>query len=468
MPQYHVEELLSAYLDGELTPLEKVDVERQLEHSLELREQLAALTEISLQLRMLPRPYAPAALRAGVMEALDRGQSAGIVPAARRRPAPRLRRAAGWSAVSAAAGLLLVIGWSLHQLPKQAALPQHNSFAFAPPESPARESTIAPSMQAGLRTADAESPQPVQVISVSKEEIGRRIHELNHLPMQGNSIHVPGHLKSENEETPIVVVFTVVDVMEAMNRMQVLVQQQQVRSRDNQLIAVNREPAENSQLTAVTLELEMDGPEMAAVLNSVAAFDAVMYVEQDVRHTVPGEGANLQAIPTTMSEGAAKEATSLAKQNEQSNAAAKPTLEHQRQFIFQKLAEPAGMNTANPSTASTDTEADHDRQTRSTGTASSTRTKPETGHLLTGSANADRPSPAGAVPPSALTTPMAAEKSGTAFPQVARSQPTDSVNGSQNQPVREHAPSWDEARRFRAFILLKQQTPATPSPPPAR
>ena len=54
------EDLISAYLDGELTPSEREAVERLLETSAEARQELEAYQALSGLLHELPRQRAPA------------------------------------------------------------------------------------------------------------------------------------------------------------------------------------------------------------------------------------------------------------------------------------------------------------------------------------------------------------------------------------------------------------------------
>lgn len=398
------QELISALLDGELTPVEQAQLARRLEESLELREELAALTDVSQQVRMLPRPYAPPELRRNILEQIQRKRAPVSDAAKTASPHRNLRVLASWVSVGVAASLLLLAGWSLAPpADQQQSLAVNEQKHDAVPESAA-------SPTAALRDeAGAQLPaESVQVVNVSREEIRRRIDALNSKPQRGNSIRVPGSLQRENGETPIIVVFTVVDVMEAMNQMQVLVRQQQIRSTDNHVL-ITPPNAQDRSLTAVTVELEMDGPEMAALLNSVEAFDAVMYVEQ-----------NLTAASDRRAEPAASPAEPPASSRSALPIARNADRASQRQFNFQQLAEEGP-----PETAMADRE-------RVAGRISRGRADPQ----AAGSAvpELSLPMTKAAPAPSSLTAPSSLEQ---ALPA---------------------SPGWEDARRFRAFILLKKRT----------
>lgn len=112
--QYELEdELLSAYLDGELSDEERMRVEARLETDPAARQLLAELREASAAVRGLPRAAAPAAVGAGLWEAVARAQA----PAAPLEPASvtnnelrrsSRKRAAAWAALAMAASLAMM------------------------------------------------------------------------------------------------------------------------------------------------------------------------------------------------------------------------------------------------------------------------------------------------------------------------------------------------------------------------
>lgn len=488
MSQKEIQELLSAYLDGELPPAEKAAVESGLEESLELREELAALTEMSQQVRMLPRPCAPPELRIGVLERLDR-PAATLSAGLGRPPSDWMSYAVRWSG-ALAAGLLVMVGiWALTPAGRDAQLAQNHKLqsdqrgdqtimATAAPASPYAAEMAT---ESNLMTA---APEPVvQVVNVPQEEIRRRIDELQQPLARGNTIRVPTRMRAGEEEIPIVVVFTVVDVMEAMNQMQVLVQQEQVRSRlDERPLLVNQQA--DPQLTAVTLELAMDGPEMAAVLNGVPAVDAVMFVDHDsaipsaesempnMTRSAPGSASqappqipSLAAAPmadTPNSNGTdssipAAEALSASPlrderpspeinagmaRNQSPPSLGLPASQMQQRFNFQALAVPADANTNQRTLAQDQSPSDAAR-----------------GMTMMRKSEADSApsSPGAGTNPNSATSKegaLAQESDSNSLAGRARTQ----TQVSQKKPEDQQA-DWNDARRFRAYILLKQQAP---------
>ena len=99
-----LEEKLSALLDGELTPIEEVELRAELERSPELRQRLAQLEAVDGALRALPGPEATALLKAQLRERLAEAPKASRPP---RMPAGRSRRGMGWAASAAVAAALL-------------------------------------------------------------------------------------------------------------------------------------------------------------------------------------------------------------------------------------------------------------------------------------------------------------------------------------------------------------------------
>lgn len=69
----HDDEILTAYLDGELEPQERREVEARLDAQPELREQLEALRTASKAIQGLPRKKAPASVLAAVRGEIARG-----------------------------------------------------------------------------------------------------------------------------------------------------------------------------------------------------------------------------------------------------------------------------------------------------------------------------------------------------------------------------------------------------------
>jgi len=220
-----------------------------------------------------------------------------------------------------------------------------------------------------------------------------------------------------------------------MHQIQVLVQQQQIRSADNRTLSFPPQKAPGSALTAVTVELEMDGPEMAAVLNSVAAFDAIMYVEKE---PAPPAERHSGAPPTGVSSLLRPEVTiSPSVANEE-------PMSRQRQFNFQQLTTPAEKaaqaGAVNGRTMVQEQAIPSPAQTES---AQARAMKPESS------------------PQKSDRTPVERD---LASRQLS---PSSTAVAKRGMPP---SPGWEEARRFRAFVLLKKQPDQVqssgPSSPP--
>jgi hypothetical protein len=438
------DELLSAFLDGELSPDEMRALERRIASSPRDRELLEELTETSQAIRLLRRPYAPPELRTAILDQIDQQHPALAIRSLSR--SWRTKQAAGWSALTAA-GLLLMVGtWALLKTDRpglEAKLAKSESLPLARAQTPAEQPLPRPPE---IAAAAPMRSQPVQVVGLSKDEIRRKIAELDHHPMPGNAIQIPASIHTEAGETPIVVVFTVVDVMHAMNQMQVLVKKQQVRTLDNRVLEQDQANSPDSQLTAVTLELAMDGPEMAAILNSISALDAVMYVEDSPQQTLLFAETDAQSKPDSagkLSSAAPKAGDSVPRRKD-ADAAAEPEMlaasEQPTHFEFQQLADPAAPLPGNgngPGQAAAERRAGasgvgNDSLEPSATIAADQRAPKET---LSSARGMSQPRPA------------AAPGNAVAAPRLAAGSPSEGPSTS----------DWDRARKFRAIILLKQQ-----------
>jgi hypothetical protein len=100
MNQKNNDELLSAYLDDELSPAERAAVEQQLETSAEMRRELDELKQLSVLLTSIPPSTAPSTLAASVF---DHVRQKTVQPAAKTTPNPPTARK-NWTA--SIAGLL--------------------------------------------------------------------------------------------------------------------------------------------------------------------------------------------------------------------------------------------------------------------------------------------------------------------------------------------------------------------------
>ncbi len=102
-----LEEKLSALIDGELAPIEEVELRAELERSPELRQRLSELEAVGQALRALPAQEASPELHGRLRQRLEAEPDAAsarhpLVSA----PPPRRRRALQWAAAGAAAAAI--------------------------------------------------------------------------------------------------------------------------------------------------------------------------------------------------------------------------------------------------------------------------------------------------------------------------------------------------------------------------
>jgi len=103
-------ERLTAYLDGELSPEEREDVEQMLRQDVAAQRLLRELRETIAMVASLPRSAAPADLAEGVTARMEREALLGEAPGEVSRGAGRVR---WWRGVAAAAAIAIVVtaGW---------------------------------------------------------------------------------------------------------------------------------------------------------------------------------------------------------------------------------------------------------------------------------------------------------------------------------------------------------------------
>jgi hypothetical protein len=130
-------ELLTAYVDGELSPRQRRHAERLLRQSDEARALLRRLQEDARALRELPPVRPPADLTEAVLRGIAERR---LGPARRRasRPVPMYPE---WAGLAAAAAVLLVLGVSsyfyfAHAFQREVAVPQASHRPEAPRVSP--------------------------------------------------------------------------------------------------------------------------------------------------------------------------------------------------------------------------------------------------------------------------------------------------------------------------------------------
>ncbi|MEM9186345.1 MAG: zf-HC2 domain-containing protein, partial [Planctomycetota bacterium] len=119
------DELLSAFLDGELAPDERAAVEQRIEADPEARLRLEGLRAASSTLRSLPPATAPSGLGEAVTARLatpdNQGHAAEPPVADRRLPFGRSRRGWAWAVAAVAASLLVVALTQDNEAPQELA-----------------------------------------------------------------------------------------------------------------------------------------------------------------------------------------------------------------------------------------------------------------------------------------------------------------------------------------------------------
>ncbi|WP_437193100.1 anti-sigma factor family protein [Planctomicrobium sp. SH527] len=301
-------ELLSAYVDGELPPQQVAELEKQLENDEGLREQLAELKELSQAIQRLPRQSAPDDLKDSVIEAIQAANRSSVsrpIPLAGPSGKAALNRR-WYRSPAAIVGSVLTIGFASVWLPRlwlqngmdDQKLASHAEMAVLEVQPALMEHAQPMEMAATMSASGGQDAfgfnlpdgadgnaisnadmRPVPVVELTAEQLRQKIAEMGRLPQMGNTIQVPTSIQTDDGEKRIVVVFTVIDVARTLDQLQVLVQNDQIRTLDNRLLSELSPEARTSSISAISLQLDMDGSEMAALLNQVPAVDAMMYLE---------------------------------------------------------------------------------------------------------------------------------------------------------------------------------------------
>lgn len=101
-------EQLSAYLDGELTPTERAEIERLVEHDTDARTHLNELRRVSQWIGDLPRPRSPEQMTGSVLERLERES---LLGEAAPQPLLRFGRYSRLAGIAASVLIVCTIGW---------------------------------------------------------------------------------------------------------------------------------------------------------------------------------------------------------------------------------------------------------------------------------------------------------------------------------------------------------------------
>ncbi|MCK6473063.1 MAG: hypothetical protein L6R28_15070 [Planctomycetes bacterium] len=166
----HDDEILTAYLDGELEPQERREVEARLDAQPELREQLEALRTASKAVQGLPRKKAPASILAAVHGEIARSAEGSgqvirageqFMPAA--RPSPWRTRLISVAALLAVGVMIFVaVKASLLHGAKEMSAQATEPAPAAVTQSPKAEEERARNMEGKAAGMKADLPQAVE------------------------------------------------------------------------------------------------------------------------------------------------------------------------------------------------------------------------------------------------------------------------------------------------------------------
>ncbi len=264
-------EILSAYHDGELTGEERAAAERLLEESLEAREALEDMAEVSDAVRSLPRPRAPERLRADVMEQVVR-----LRPAAAGRPLRTSRRVWVYSAATAATALVAAALYQWSQPgPQSGALVADNRFA-TPAESPRpmRDAPGGPMFDTAVDAPGVESlqhPLPSASTAVADstgadldgDALRSWLQSLERVPTEGELL---ARIET-NQDQPVLVEYLVVDVGQALDQVQVLLARNGIQSLNQSLQST--EAADGTRGRSMVIYVDAPQEQMLTALNDL-------------------------------------------------------------------------------------------------------------------------------------------------------------------------------------------------------
>lgn len=342
------EELLSAYLDGEVSPGEREQVQQLLQNQPEIQAQLDQLIVVRDQLRALPRQKAPDDFVSSILDRVELSQienSSKLSPASQETANSSFRLSQLGRRPLAAVVAVLLIGITLvYQLNTSDEQTENSAFiadtaahsssiefaeqvleeamlvtsaqqepfaagAVAPMEIPElpklanrtadslhlADSKRAESFALSLSSSELQAPK---VVALKRETIQQHLESLAESPEVGDELSI----LTSRDESPILVDFTVVDVQKSLGTLQVLLKNHSVEEIElddqvKQLTPSNSSTTFDANQKMVAVYLHLAEPELESVLNQVVALDATLIVPEDDSLSVdvkPGEALSFQ------------------------------------------------------------------------------------------------------------------------------------------------------------------------------
>lgn len=302
------EEILSAYFDGEATPEEVALVERMLQECPELQARLADYDAIRSSIQGISIDKSSSNLAEVVRNQIaqfPRNATTGAAETVATKTQSRPLWTVGISTLAAAA---VLIGSGLFLLNRQADMHPNDiaeaEMEISPAALPGELAATARSLNeenfAMSVASDHREPEPASaavdselrpvIVSIPAETIRQRLSSLGDEPRSGDEFSI----LTDHEKTPILVDFTVVDVNQAVNRLQVLLKNRAVKP--IQLSADQQNLSFESSEKLVAVYLDLDIPEMETVLSQVPALEAVLFVSAE---TSLGEQLSQQQVKSS-------------------------------------------------------------------------------------------------------------------------------------------------------------------------
>ena len=215
------DELLSAYLDGEVSPEERAAVEQRLEQSPQLRETLDELSEVGDLIRRLPKPRAPIDLPERVVAAISTKPLASTAV-----PGKRHRLFGAWPIL--AAGTVLAAGVAIVVVMPRGPKNVDNLASNSLRSGGAPALAASPSMRGVDSDHDGMSLTDLSVdgadrrlnfdVASASRSLTRSMNTLGRAPRQGDVMRI----LQDNAGQTSVLVFNVVDTRQIENKVRAI------------------------------------------------------------------------------------------------------------------------------------------------------------------------------------------------------------------------------------------------------